>query len=117
MSDPAYEHEMDELARLCRGFIRERERGPDARTAQLLLVGAIVGQAANIYNLAPPGGLINPGSFFTGGPATPRTTWRVNEPFSGAPIRLVVDSDDPEVLRLIEEAASANDLDLEREAS
>jgi hypothetical protein len=68
--DPAYAHELDELARLCRGFGRLRELNPADLDPQLLLVGAITAQCAAVYNLSPPGGLLDPGSLFTGGPPT-----------------------------------------------
>ena len=116
MSDPAYQHELDELAALCRGFVAERHRDPLDMTPQLLLVGAIVGQAANIYNLSPPGGMLNPGEMFTGGPAQPRTSWRLNEmPSASCAVRLVVDTDDPEVLASIEDSAAAVGIEMDRE--
>ena len=36
--------------------------GGEDLTPELLLLGMMVGQAANVYNLSPPGGLIDPGS-------------------------------------------------------
>ena len=72
MLDPAYQHELERMAEIAGQFVvcheaRTQHEGGDL-DPELLLLGMMVGQAANIYNLSPPGGLIDPGELFTGGP-------------------------------------------------
>ena len=72
MLDPAYQHELDRMAEIAGQFVvchdARTTYGGEDLTPELLLLGMMVGQAANIYNLSPPGGLINPGELFTGRP-------------------------------------------------
>lgn len=60
--DPAYQHELEELLLLCRGFIAARES--ENFEYQLLIVGAIIAQCANIYLLSPPAGILDPAEMF-----------------------------------------------------
>jgi hypothetical protein len=71
-----YEQELAALEALCRDFIRARDELehvagaasalPDA--VELLICGMLIGQCAKVYNLAPPGGFLDPRSLFTGKP-------------------------------------------------
>jgi hypothetical protein len=70
MVDARYDLELARLALFAQEFIicHEARAGYDGDdlTPELVLVGRITAQCAAVYNLAPPGGMLDPGSWFTG---------------------------------------------------
>ncbi len=70
MNNPRYQEEHEKLAELCKGYLAlwetasTMEEGKHLFDALQLQTGMIVGQCANIYNLSPPGGLLNPNELF-----------------------------------------------------
>lgn len=61
--DPAYQYEFEQLADLCRQFLKAHEA--DSRIGRLLLTGMITAQCAMIYKLSPQAGILDPADLFT----------------------------------------------------
>lgn len=62
INDPAYRYEYEQLADVCRCFIRAVEDN-DGTLAELYL-GALIGHCAKVYTMAPPAGLVDVPSMF-----------------------------------------------------